>query len=249
MVVSHKDKIIFIHIPKCAGTTIEDMICKNKTYFMKLCGYCCENKYNKIISKVFNLFSSSTHFRNFVIVIFSIIYYTNKDKYLFTIPEYTMNHTPIKDLIIKNYLNINSFIKYKKFTIVRNPFDRAVSCYKHFKFNSKYKFEDFCIYLLNENIKFNNGDININVMVLPQYYFIYYNNTLLIDDILYFENLQNDWIKIIDKYNLNFNKKLYTKNKSNNNNNYLNYYNEFTIKIIQNIYYKDFFYFDYNINL
>ncbi len=78
---------------------------------MKLCGYCCENKYKKIISRVFNLFSSSPHFRNFVIVIFSIIYYTNKDKYLFTIPEYTMNHTPIKDLIIKNYLNINSFIK------------------------------------------------------------------------------------------------------------------------------------------
>jgi len=90
----------------------------------------------------------------------------------------------------------------------------------------------FCIYLLNENIKFNNNIDNINVMVLPQYYFIYYKNRLLIDEILYFENLQSDWEQLINKYNLNFNKKLYTKNKGRNTN-YKKYYTDYTINIIK----------------
>ena len=123
----------------------------------------------------------------------------------------------------------NSYNNYKKFTIIRNPYDKMVSWYFYLKRNLG---ENYNVIKFNEWIKdpskFWHIDDPINYLK-PQYEWI--DNTV---EIIKFENLKKDINKFFQKeINLPIINKSYHDD-------YLDYYNEESLDIIYKKYKKDF---------
>lgn len=182
MIIKDK-KIIFIHIPKTAGTSIINVFGINK-----------------------------------------------------------VDHILAKDIKKKQWEN------YFTFTVIRNPFDRLVSHYiyhtkyygkgtifKYLKINEwkNISFEKYIEIIKNNNDKINN--------FRSQYEFITHPSGILINQILYFENLKNDWVKIKDKFNL----KDLSHTKRTIHKDYRFYYNFKTKKFVETFYKDDLEFFKY----
>ena len=128
----------------------------------------------------------------------------------------------------------NSYNDYKKFTIIRNPYDKMVSWYFYLKRNvgenhNIIEFSDWIkdpskLWHANDPISFLN----------PQYVWI--DDTV---EIIKFENLKKDINKFFQKEI-----DLPITNKSNHEN-YLEYYNQKSLDIIYKRYKKDFEKFNY----
>jgi len=128
----------------------------------------------------------------------------------------------------------NSYNNYKKFTIIRNPYDKMVSWYFYLKRNLG---ENYNIVEFNEWIKEPSSFWHANDPISylkPQCDWI--DDTV---EIIKFENINKE-------LNSFFNKKidLPITNKSNRNH-YLEYYNNNSLDIIYNKYKKDFKKFNY----
>jgi len=194
MPINDKYKVIFIHIPKCAGTQIQNEIfTQNKHYKIRL-------------------------------------------------------HSSIN--LIKEQFK-NEYNTYFKFTIVRNPYDRFISAFFYLKNNGP-----FDKYKLHLKDKITNNDIYsftrelyINkelqdiIHFIPMYQFICDNqNNIIVDKIVYFENMNDDINNIFKKYNITSNFIITNTSKH-------KHYSEILtpelIKIINDIYDKDFEIFNY----
>ena len=127
----------------------------------------------------------------------------------------------------------NSYNNYRKFTIIRNPYDKMVSWYFYLKRNlgdyNVIKFNDW----IKDPSKFWHANDPISFLK-PQYKWI--DNTV---DIIKFENLNEELNKFFNKQ-IN----LPIINKSNHEH-YLEYYNEESLNIIYNKYKEDFKKFNY----
>ena len=128
----------------------------------------------------------------------------------------------------------NSYNNYKKFTIIRNPYDKMVSWYFYLKRNlgENHNIIEFNKWIKDPS-KFWHADDPISFLK-PQYDWV--DNTV---EIVKFENINkglNDFFG--KKINLPI------TNKSNRNN-YLEYYNDKSLDIIYNRYEKDFKQFNY----
>ena len=127
----------------------------------------------------------------------------------------------------------NSYNNYKKFTIIRNPYDKMVSWYFYLKkYLGNYIVIEFNDWIKDPS-KFWHANDPISFLK-PQYDWI--DDTV---EIIKFENLNKE-------INSFFNKKinLPVTNKSNHNN-YLEYYNKQYLDIIYDKYKKDFIKFNY----
>ena len=127
----------------------------------------------------------------------------------------------------------NSYNNYKKFTIIRNPYDKMVSWYFYLKKNlGNYNVIEFNDWIKDPS-KFWHANDPISFLK-PQYDWI--DDTV---EIIKFENLNKE-------INSFFNKKinLPVTNKSNHNN-YLEYYNKQSLDIIYDRYKEDFKKFNY----
>jgi hypothetical protein len=173
-------------------------------------------------------------------------------------------------LQLKDMIDTDKFNSYKKFTVVRNPWDRIVSLYEYRKKegHEKYIYGDndytFKEWLMNPNIK---GLENEQILFTPDFYKNHFeklgmdwyrihkhwlpqlnmisskDDEILVDIILEFENLENDWnelsmfigkkLKPLEKHNI-------TKKK-----NYRDYYDEETKDYISKLYVKDIEAFNY----
>ena len=127
----------------------------------------------------------------------------------------------------------NSYNNYRKFTIIRNPYDKMVSWYFYLKRN----LGDYNVIEFNNWIKDPSKFWHINDPISylkPQYEWI--NNTV---EIIKFENLNKE----LNKF---FNEKINLPiiNKSNHKH-YLEYYNKQSLNIIYKRYKKDFEKFNY----
>jgi hypothetical protein len=142
---------------------------------------------------------------------------------------------------------------YYKFTVVRNPWDKAVSGYTWWT-TSKYpifrnvKSKSLKDYLLVQNgfEKFNhlnNKATGRGDHFNTQYSFVEINGDCQMDCIIKFENLQEDFNIICDKIGIP-QQKLPHKNKTNHKH-YTEYYNEETKQIVAEKYAKDIEYFGY----
>ena len=154
-----KNKLIFIHIPKCGGTSIE-----NSLNFIEKGKYW---GFDKKISKKLNFPHELQH----------------------------MTYNAYKKLI-------KNFKDYKIFTIVRNPFDRAISLYK----DTKFKRSDIRKYLqLKEKFTFNEFLIKVqksnHIHHKNQIYFLNNLNLNKIE-VLRFENFENEFKSFLNNYKL-----------------------------------------------
>lgn len=206
MIISHDLKVIFVHVQKTGGNSVNDVL----------------------------LSESHDHITRLPL-----------DKKLFR-----TKHCFASD--IKKHVDANIFNEYKKFAVVRNPWDRMVSWYSMFCDKTKpvndttkmvhrlsNSFEDFL------NIPQEAGRGLAERFYVNQYDYVSDPNTgdILVDNILRFETLDDDFQKFIHEVGLSI--KLPHKNKSKREGDYRQYYNERTKKIIAERFAKDIDFFRY----
>tara|TARA_R110001592_G_scaffold160695_4_gene392976 strand:+ start:24661 stop:25278 length:618 start_codon:yes stop_codon:yes gene_type:complete len=105
-----------------------------------------------------------------------------------------LTHGSYQELVDKNYIKEDN--KLIKVSILRSPYDRVVSLYKYF--GGKKKWGDFHEFLG----KLKKGMIK-NYFYRPQYENIVYNDQIILDECISFNNYSMDVDKFSNKYNLN----------------------------------------------
>jgi len=147
IIISKKNKVIFFHLPKNAGTSISNLLLKNESYYYSWV----------ILSKILRRFSKKDNF-----------FFDNFQKKI----HFFRSHETVKS--IQNKISSKIFDNYFKFAIVRNPYSRFVSRYNYTKLvtkNKNIKFSEFVKeyvelgMITDKQYKFllnNNGDIGVN---------------------------------------------------------------------------------------
>ena len=235
MVRIDKHKIIFIHIPKCGGTSIEQLLCPDKSKFMKLSFYFLENKNKLLHQYIMYLFYHYEFIRIYISYLFNFINYFFPDKYNFTNNTRYLNHLPI------NQYEKND--NYHKVAIVRNPYKRLISAYKHLYISDSVTFEDFCIKVQRDLMKSTiDSKFHINVFFLPQLFFL--NRDIRNIEIIKLENLDEGWNIFLKKNNITIsNSNIPHTNKTSSDNISMT---TKSIEIINEIYHLDFLELNYN---
>lgn len=176
-----------------------------------------------------------------------------KQELVKTIPDLvSRTNKPIPDQttfkVWINKINDDDFLKYFRFTFVRNPFDRAVSLYRYFfemvKFNpelKKYKDKKLSFYefLTNKELR---TVKSIQFHEFPQSK-VKFENKLLINFVGKFENINKDWEYVCNKVKIPYSKLPVTN--ATKHKHYSEYYNKETISIIEERYQQDLILFNY----
>jgi len=140
--------------------------------------------------------------------------------------------------------------------VIRNPFDRLVSGWrdkirnfdisrrrKRFGFSQACTFEQFI------NQIYRTKEENIDRHFTPQYRFITYNNEILSDRILRFEDLSNQWNKLVNEikhvYKIELEDMTINLNNTQGNKSYREYYNKKLRKLVEEKFQKDLNEFNY----
>lgn len=243
MPISHPYKLIFVHIPKTGGTSIEYALGmhgelndvgikpylkqkKNKdTLFGGGLQHMTINEIKKYLGRL--------NFSNY-----------SRLKYLKYAADKIINtllldiHENRKQVFTDHFCN-----HYLKFSIVRNPYERLISHISWINGNwvmkkqlTKQQVSDFILNLVK------NKNYNISKHLMPQNKFIYLGDNLMMDMVLRFETLEEDFDKLCN--HLKIKKRLSLRMKSYHEH-FENYYTEETKEIVYKIYKKDFDLFEY----
>lgn len=141
--------------------------------------------------------------------------------------EYPARHDPYFFMQQANNITEDVF----SFAVVRNPYTRAYSYYKHFNFQNQlnFSFNEF-LQIVKKKIKFRRTPM----IIFPQNYYLYdITGNISLSKIYRFENLE--------EFEYDFNVKLPHLRKGwYNKNDYYNDYNNTNIKLVEEIYNDDF---------
>ena len=215
MIISHKHKFIFIHIPKCAGSTISYSLLNNLYFELPRKD---DWRYNELSTKTAEVFQTNPNQGNSA-----------------NLKQHDTFKT-INDYFMKNKLNINS---YFKFSFMRNPWERRVSQYKYAKKMAEQTGEDWAIEIsLMSFYEFitDRNDSQLNWVNNKK-------NSVAVDFLGSGRNLQEDFNIICDQIGIpkqELPHKNATKHKH-----YTEYYDEETKQIVANKCAKDIEYFGY----
>lgn len=226
MPFSIKHNLLFIHIPKCAGRSI-----------------------NITIGTTSQKEQESYKWRSFLNRAAKFILYISRDKKsmprLWGIHDMSFNlsHLTYQEIQLLNLMSTKKLEDIVKFTVVRNPYDRVVSSYKYLKqtgrINSKTLKEFIEDYYVSDDL--NHNDRAHKRMQLD--YLKDVNGNIVINEILRFENLAEDFNAFIRKYKIDTTP-LSHFGKSNRKN-YRNYYDAETQIIVSDFFREDINYFGY----
>lgn len=176
--ISHKHECIFIHIPKCAGTSIESAL---GHFEGKEKRWCQDHRtirmlQNDIVSK--DILSNK---RNMLEVAMRY-----KDKY-------SRKHTNPNNLI---RVTNEQFDSYYKFAVVRNPYDRALSWYGNVMRDPQTKLA----MKIADGMPFD-AFLEMQVgqrQLRPQLdWLVNFKGDIAVDKIVKFENIQNDFTEVL----------------------------------------------------
>lgn len=145
--------------------------------------------------------------------------------------------------------NKKAFNSLFKFTFVRNPWDKMVSQYFYIKRKKpKYRksFEEFiCDFdLCPEKANLRRKCVPIQYQPVQYPWITNENGDLMVDFVGRFENIEEDFNKVLKEINYKGNKKLSHLNRTKHEH-YSNYYNEKTKKIVEKKFKKDIEMFSY----
>lgn len=206
--LSHKFKCIFVHIPKCGGTSIESILWPDKD------DRTTSNLWMGFISKYNNKYQTGG-----------------------------LQHLLASQ--IQQEIGSNFFEEYFKFSIVRNPWDKAVSQFKYMKKRGD----------LREYIGMSEGDSFKKYLSLiqrrkhvqweSQYKFLTdESEKYIVDYIGRFESFNEHVIKILNQLCVNYSASIPHLNKSDLSD-YRGFYNAELKKLVGDIYQKDIEKFEY----
>jgi len=230
MPVSHKHKTIFVHIPKCGGTSIETAL--------KINGL--DNKGGEKPSENI-LFGVENNKALHHLTASEIKQKIGEEKFN-NYFKFTFVRNPYDKMISEYFWKLRiGFANLPAGRQVTNLI-QIYQYYKltHGKINQK-EFEKFVINYAKPRVLGHVTDLHSDHF-LPQSNFIYKDNKILVDFVGRFENLENDWQRISQKIGLKI--KLPHANKTQHRD-YKKYYTEETKKIVKELYQKDLENFNY----
>jgi hypothetical protein len=204
--ISHKYKCIFIHIPKCAGSSIRDFYFDTPNLDWKTPNY--ELLYGWCPKRNMHL-----------------------------------QHATSRQLLETELISEEVWNNYFKFTIVRNPWDRAYSSYLWIMKDRKIE-DSFRNFILAEglfkNILTNEYDMNNrSCHRWDQTDFFNINGNHILDFVGHFESLQNDINLINNKLGINKSFKQHSNKSNNRVKHYSFFYDNENRKLIETLYDKD----------
>lgn len=216
--INHDKKAIFFHIGKTAGIFIRNSLSEYYNFNLYLLKRPDHIEYCNTDMRLNN----------------NLTFCTNKG-----IVQYYKTSDYLTDFMD---MNDSKWEEYFKFCFVRNPYDRAVSGWNYLMETEKLNI-DFDKYLKMKNIVSENEYWHV---FLSQYETILDSNgKVFVDFVGKFENLEEDFQKILKKCGFD---KITHKNKfvnRRNKDNYKKYYTQEALDIINKIYEKDFEFFCY----
>tara|TARA_Y100000389_G_scaffold169439_1_gene175739 strand:- start:43961 stop:44617 length:657 start_codon:yes stop_codon:yes gene_type:complete len=169
MNISHSKKFIYIHIPKTAGTSVSEKLMNHSRFVEKISQkYFITRNIVNLINRIFKLHHNGNTWINGL-------------------------HKHSTALDIQNYLGLELYSKYFKFSFVRNPYDLVVSHYIYIKRQKNHKFHQLANKLSLEDY----WTLEMNNKTKKQHeYLTDFDDNLIVDFIGKFENLDEDFEKI-----------------------------------------------------
>jgi len=234
MIISHKNKFIFLKTKKTAGTSIEIFLSKH-------CGkddiITPLSKEEDDIRKEQNIFPQHYFKNDLSSKILLLTQKTSKPLHSFLkkssylrslkISKHFWNHMPgyeVREKIGKEIWN-----SYYKFCFDRNPWDKIVSLYFWKKKRGEFDEHSFDDYINTKNFNCHNYPIYT------------YQDEVIVDFVGKYENLKDDLLKVCNKIGIDFDSEL-TKAKSKyrpKQPHYSYYYNDKTRELIRNLFKKE----------
>jgi hypothetical protein len=224
MPYSQKNNILFIHIPKCAGKSFEVAL-----------GIATNQEVNK--------YKWRSNFNRAGKLLLNLTRDENAMPRLWGIEDISLalQHLTYVEIEILNLLSFEILKNAIKVAIVRNPYDRAVSSFKHMAKEGQ-SFKQFLLEYYNQPNR-NHNDL---AHKRPQIDFLRdKSGKIAVNNIIHFETLYDDFEKFVTKYNIDT-AKLPHIGKQNRISTYKEYYCEETKSLVEKMFKEDIEHLGYN---